>query len=351
MAKILHKSKSRSSASVLLIYTGGTIGMVRDHQTGTLKPVDFQQISDEVPEIGKFNYRIDVVSFHPAIDSSNMDSEHWVKMAEIIKKNYDKYTGFVILHGTDTMAYTASALSFMLENLAKPVVITGAMLPVREVRTDARENLITAIEIAASTEKGKPLVPEVCVYFDYLLFRGNRVTKLNASKFEAFGSVNHPPLAEAGVYLRFNRHLILKPTGKKLKLNLGIDHAIGVIRLFPGMTRSWFASQLRSEGLKAVVLETYGSGNAPSHDWFLEELELAARHGLVIVSVSQCRGGMVEQGVYATSAGLERIGVVGGNDLTVEAALVKLMHLFGKKLSANQVAKQMSKPICGELTV
>lgn len=345
------KSKSRSRASVLLIYTGGTIGMIRDHKTGTLKPVDFQQISDEVPEIGKFNYRIDVVSFNPVIDSSNMGSEHWIRMAEIIKKNYDKYTGFVILHGTDTMAYTASALSFMLENLSRPVVITGAMLPVREVRTDARENLITAIEIAATTEKGKALVPEVCVYFDYLLFRGNRVTKVNASKFEAFASFNHPPLAEAGVHLRFNRNLILRPSGKKLKLNVGVDASVGIIRLFPGMTRQWFASQLRCEGLKAVVLESYGSGNAPTHDWFLEELELAARHGMVIVSVSQCRGGAVEQGVYATSAGLEELGVVGASDMTVETALVKLMFLLGKKLQPREVAKQMVKPYCGELTI
>lgn len=345
------KTKSHSRASVLLIYTGGTIGMVRDHKTGTLKPVDFQQISDEVPEIGKFNYKIDVVSFNPVIDSSNMGSEHWIRMAEIIKKNYEKYTGFVILHGTDTMAYTASALSFMLENLSKPVVITGAMLPVREVRTDARENLITAIEIAATTERGKAVVPEVCVYFDYLLFRGNRVTKVNASKFEAFASMNLPPLAEAGVHLRFNRSLILKPSGKKLKLNLDVDCSVGVIRLFPGMTRQWFASQLRCEGMKAVVLETYGSGNAPTHDWFLEELELAARHGMVIVSVSQCRGGSVEQGVYATSAGLEQIGVVGGSDMTVETALVKLMLLFGKKMTSKEVVKQMIKPYCGELNV
>lgn len=344
------KTKSRSRASVLLIYTGGTIGMVRDHKTGTLKPVDFQQISDEVPEIGKFNYKIDVVSFNPVIDSSNMGSEHWIRMAEIIKKNYEKYTGFVILHGTDTMAYTASALSFMLENLSKPVVITGAMLPVREVRTDARENLITAIEIAATTERGRAVVPEVCVYFDYLLFRGNRVTKVNASKFEAFASINHPPLAEAGVHLRYNWQLILKPSGKKLKLNLSIDSSIGIIRLFPGMTRQWLASQLRCEGLKAVVIETYGSGNAPTHDWFLEELELAARHGMVIVSVSQCRGGSVEQGVYATSAGLEQLGVVGASDMTVEAALVKLMFLFGKKLNPKEVAKQMVKSYCGELT-
>ncbi|MGR6088478.1 MAG: asparaginase [Arcticibacter sp.] len=343
------KSKSRSRASVLLIYTGGTIGMIRDHKTGALKPVDFKQISDEVPEIGKFNYRIDVVSFNPVIDSSNMGSEHWIRMAEIIKKNYDKYTGFVILHGTDTMAYTASALSFMLENLSKPVVITGAMLPVREVRTDARENLITAIEIAAHTEKGKPSVPEVCVYFDYLLFRGNRVTKVNASKFEAFASLNYPPLAEAGVHIRYNHHLIQRQGKGKLKTHLQLDTAVGIIRLFPGMTRQWFASQMRCEGLKAVIIETYGNGNAPTADWFLEELELAARHGLIIVSVTQCRGGMVEQGVYATSKGLEQLGVIGCGDITVESAMTKLMILLGRKLKTSEVKKLMGVSIAGEI--
>ncbi|MFM2190608.1 MAG: L-asparaginase 1 [Bacteroidota bacterium] len=343
------KSKSRSRASVLLIYTGGTIGMIRDHKTGALKPVDFKQISDEVPEIGKFNYSIDVVSFNPVIDSSNMGSEHWIRMAEIIKKNYDKYTGFVILHGTDTMAYTASALSFMLENLSKPVVITGAMLPVREVRTDARENLITAIEIAAHTEKGKPFVPEVCVYFDYLLFRGNRVTKVNASKFEAFASLNYPPLAEAGVHIRYNHHLIQRQGKGKLKTHLQLDTAVGIIRLFPGMTRQWFASQMRCEGLKAVIIETYGNGNAPTADWFLEELELAARHGLIIVSVTQCRGGMVEQGVYATSKGLEQLGVIGCGDITVESAMTKLMILLGRKLKTSEVKKLMGVSIAGEI--
>jgi L-asparaginase len=247
------------------------------------------------------------------------------------------------------MAYTASALSFMLENLAKPVVITGAMLPVGEVRTDARENLITAIEIAAHTDKGKPSVPEVCVYFDYLLFRGNRVTKVNASKFEAFASVNYPPLAEAGVHIRFNHHLIRKPLKGKLKTHLQLDSSIGVVRLFPGMTRQWFANQMRCEGLKAVIIETYGNGNAPTADWFLEELELAARHGLIIVSITQCRGGVVEQGVYATSKGLEQLGVIGGADLTLESAMVKLMVLLGRKLKTAEVKKLMGVSIAGEI--
>ncbi len=349
MAKSLQAGRKSSKSSVLLIYTGGTIGMARDHRTGTLKPVDFKQIRQEVPEISKFDYRIDVVSFNPVIDSSNMMPSHWVELAKIISSNYQKYSGFVILHGSDTMAYTASALSFMLENLAKPVVITGAMLPVGEVRTDARENLITAIEIAAHTDKGKPSVPEVCVYFDYLLFRGNRVTKVNASKFEAFASVNYPPLAEAGVHIRFNHHLIRKPSKGKLQTHLNLDAAVGVIRLYPGMTRQWFASQMRCEGLKAVIIETYGNGNAPTADWFLEELELAARHGLIIVSVTQCRGGMVEQGVYATSKGLEKLGVIGCADITVESAMTKLMILLGRKLKTSEVKKLMGVSIAGEM--
>lgn len=349
MAKTLQSARKSSKASVLLIYTGGTIGMARDHRTGTLKPVDFKQIRQEVPEISKFNYRIDVVSFNPVIDSSNMLPSHWVQLAKIIDANYQKYTGFVVLHGSDTMSYTASALSFMLENLAKPVVITGAMLPVGEVRTDARENLITAIEIAAQTVKGKPAVPEVCVYFDYLLFRGNRVTKVNASKFEAFASVNYPPLAEAGVHIRYNHHLIRKSGKFKLKTHLQLESAIGIIRLFPGMTRQWFATQMRCEGLKAVIIETYGNGNAPTADWFMEELELAARHGLIIVSVTQSRGGVVEQGVYATSKGLEQLGVIGCADITVESALTKLMMLLGRKLKISEVRKQMMASIAGEM--
>jgi L-asparaginase len=349
MSKTLQSARKRSTASVLVIYTGGTIGMARDHRTGTLKPVDFKQIRQEVPEISKFDYRIDVVSFKPVIDSSNMMPTHWVELVKIISSNYEKYSGFVILHGSDTMAYTASALSFMLENLSKPVVITGAMLPVGEVRTDARENLITAIEIAAHTVKGKPSVPEVCVYFDYLLFRGNRVTKVNASKFEAFASVNYPALAEAGVHIRFNHHLIQKPGKGKLKTHTQLDANIGVIRIFPGMTRNWFATQLRCEGLKAVVIETYGNGNAPTADWFLEELELAARHGLIIVSITQCRGGMVEQGVYATSKGLQQLGVVGCADITVESAITKLMMLLGRKLKTSEIKKLMGASIAGEI--
>jgi L-asparaginase len=344
-------NRSKSGINILIIYTGGTIGMVQDHSTGELKPINFNQIRDEVPEISKFNYNLDVVSFHPVLDSSDMQPSHWVKMVELIKKNYDSYNGFVILHGSDTLAYTASALSFMLENLAKPVVITGSQLPVGEVRTDAKENLITAIEIAATQINGKPAVPEVCVYFDYMLFRGNRVTKMNSSKFEAFQSVNFPPLAEAGVHLKFNTHLISKHNGKKLKVHTQLNTDIGLIRIFPGMSAGWFKNQIRSKGIKAVIIETFGSGNAPSANWFVDELEKAIKSGLIVINITQCPGGTVEQGRYATSSKLAKLGIVGGADLTSEAAITKLMFLMGQKLKPLAIKKLMAQSLRGELTV
>jgi L-asparaginase len=342
--------RSQSGINILIIYTGGTIGMVQDHVTGELKPINFNQIRDEVPEISKFNYNIDVVSFHPVLDSSDMQPKHWVEMAELIKKNYNSYTGFVILHGSDTLAYTSSALSFMLENLSKPVVITGSQLPVGEVRTDAKENLITAIEIAATLIDGKPAVPEVCVYFDYLLFRGNRVTKMNSSKFEAFQSVNYPPIAEAGVHLKFNKHLIFKQNQGKLKVHTNLDPAIGLITIFPGMTKAWFSNQMRAKGIKAIVLQTFGSGNATAADWFINELAGAIEKGVLILNITQCPGGMVEQGRYTTSSKLSRLGVIGGADLTAEAAITKLMFLLGSKSKVSEIKRLMKISIRGELT-
>lgn len=323
--------------------------MAKDFATGQLKPIDFRQIRDEVPEIRKFNYKIDVVSFDPVMDSANMQPEHWIGIAEIVVKHYSRYDGFVVLHGSDTLAYTASALSFMLENLSKPVVLTGSQLPVGEVRTDAKENLITSIEIAATVIDGKPAVPEVCVYFDYMLFRGNRVSKVNASKFEAFQSPNYPPLAEAGVYLKFNQHLVLKPGKKSLKLNNRLDTSVAVVKVFPGMQQQWLSAILNS-GMKAIILETYGSGNAPVNDWFVEEIKKAIAAGVIILNVTQCHGGTVEQGVYTTSARLQKAGVIGGFDLTTEAALSKLMYLLGNFKTTNKVKQLIIKNIRGELT-
>ncbi len=350
MAQNLNRSRNKQAARILIIYTGGTIGMVQDFKSLQLKPINFEQIREEVPEIRKFDYEIDVVSFDPVLDSSNMGPKHWIRIVEIIKKHYNRYTGFVILHGSDTLAYTASALSFMIENLSKPVVLTGSQLPVGEVRTDAKENLITAIEIAAATLNGKALVPEVSVYFDYFLFRGNRSVKTNASKFEAFQSVNYPPLAEAGVHIRYHRQFILPVPVKKVKFHTGLDSNIGVIKIFPGMTQKWLSAQLNVPGLKAVVLETFGSGNAPSAPWFVNEIRKAVDKGIVVVNITQCKGGKVEQGVYATSAGLVAAGVIGGSDLTLEAAVTKLMHLFGKKLKKSDIEQIMKESLCGEMS-
>jgi L-asparaginase len=350
MAKKILRTSSSSDINLLIIYTGGTIGMIQDHISGELKPIDFSQIKQEVPEIRKFNYNLDVISFRPVIDSSDMQPGHWVEMAGLIQKNYKAYDGFVILHGSDTLAYTASALSFMLENLSKPVIITGSQLPVGEVRTDAKENLITAIEIAATKINGLPAVSEVAVYFDYFLFRGNRVTKMNSSKFEAFQSVNFQPLAEAGVHLKFNEHLLLKPSMKALKVYTKLDDQIGVAQIYPGMSKAWFVSQLNSKGLKALVLQTFGSGNAPSQGWFIEELQKAISKGLIVINISQCPGGMVEQGRYVTSSRLAAMGVIGGADLTVEAAVTKLMFLLGNEKSKTRVKVLMTKSLRGEMT-
>ena len=348
------KAKTKSSKEnprILIIYTGGTIGMVQDHETGVLSPIDFSQIRREVPEIKKFGYAIEVVSFDPVLDSSDMQPEHWVKMAEVIRDNYNDFDGFVILHGSDTLAYTSSALSFMLENLAKPVILTGSQLPVGEIRTDARENLITSIEIAATKINGKPAVPEVCVYFDYYLFRGNRTTKMNSAKFEAFQSVNFQPLAEAGVHLKFNQHLVIKPSGKKLKIHTKLDNRVGVIRIFPGMTREWFQAQLNAKGVKAIILETFGSGNAPSQGWFIELLKKAVDSGILVVNITQCPGGTVEQGRYATSSKLAKMGVIAGADLTLEAALTKLLFLLGSFKNPADIKRLMVESLRGEMTV
>lgn len=336
--------------NVLIIYTGGTIGMINDPKTGVLVPFNFEQITDHVPELKRLKYKLTVHSFDPLIDSSNMSPEIYKELALRIQRDYDQYDGFVILHGSDTMSYTASALSFMIENLDKPVIFTGSQLPVNGIRTDAKENLITALEIAAEKRKGKAMVPEVCIYFDYKLFRGNRSFKYNSEKFEAFRSPNYPILAEAGVYLKFNRNYILKPNSEPVKFHTKLDSAIGILKLYPGISPEIVRAALSAD-CKAVIMETFGSGNTSTEKWFLDLLRGAIKDGKLILNISQCKVGTVELGRYETSRELREMGVVSGYDMTFEAAVTKLMYLLGNYKSNKKIAEYLETDLRGELTV
>ena len=323
--------------------------MVNDPKTGSLVPFDFKQIRQNVPELGRLNYNLDVHSFDPILDSSNMTPEIWAEIALLIQNRYDEFDGFVILHGSDTMAFTASALSFMLENLNKPVVLTGSQLPIGEIRTDAKENLITALEIAATKHRGKAMVPEVCIYFDYQLFRGNRSVKYNSEKFEAFRSPNYPLLAEAGVTLSFFSNYILPQPEKVLKVHLGYNPNIGVLKLYPGIS-PLAVKAITHSSVDAIVMETFGSGNTTTADWFIGCLQEAIAHGKLIIDITQCLRGSVELGKYQTSKKLQQMGVVSGYDLTFEAATTKLMYLMGQGLKNSEVMRLMGISLRGELT-
>jgi len=337
------------SSSILLIYTGGTIGMMEDAISGSLVPFDFSALLDQVPELKRFNFKIDVASFDEPIDSSDINIASWQRMVEMVQINYDLYDGFVILHGTDTMAYSASALSFMLQNPGKPVIFTGSQLPIGKLRTDGKENLITAIEIAAAKRNGQSIVQEVCVYFESKLFRGNRTHKYNTENFDAFQSANMQPLAEIGIHIFYHHDVMLRPTGP-FAIESAMSNDIAILKIFPGITPVLVERILSTPGLRGVILETYGSGNAPRESWLIDLLAIAIQSGIVVLNVSECNKGFVEQGRYETSTSLQRIGVIGGADLTMEAAITKLMYLLGKHSDAVLIAQQMQLNLRGELT-
>ena len=340
--------------TILLVYTGGTIGMKQDPDTLALKPFNFNQILEEVPELRKFGCKIDTYSFDPLIDSSDVQPDFWIRLTSLIKENYEKYDGFVILHGTDTMSFTASALSFMFENLAKPVVLTGSQLPIGMLRTDGKENLISSIEIAsAAGPDGHPMVPEVCIYFESQLYRGNRTTKYNAENFRAFRSANCPVLADVGIHIKYDMSLIRYPQdwNAPLRVFQNLDTNVAILKIFPGITPEVIDAILNMEGLRGVVLETFGSGNAPTADWFVERIKDAVHRGLVVLNVTQCHAGKVDMDAYATGVALKQEGVISGFDSTTEAAVTKMFFALGQSNSSDKVKELLQSNLRGEISI
>ena len=338
---------------IMIIYTGGTIGMIENPVTHSLQPFDFTHLIDNVPKIKKLDYEINNIQFHPPIDSANMDPERWVEIARSIADNYADYDGFVVLHGTDTMTYTASALSFMLENLHKPVIITGSQLPIGEVRTDGEENLITALQIAAATDiDGEPMVQEVAILFEDYLWRGNRSTKISADYFNAFKSNNYPYLAKIGLDIQFHKERLLRNHAHRpLKVQYNLDRNVMFLTIFPGITETTLRHLLATPGIKGIVMKSFGAGNAPTDRWFVDAIHDAVKRGIVIVNVTQCVNGGVNSERYMTGNAMSAAGVISGNDITSEAALTKLMYLFGMGLTADEVKKYLNFSLCGEVSI
>ncbi len=333
--------------NILVIYTGGTIGMVKDKQTGALHPFDMKKIYEALPVLRQLDCNIDTWQFDPIIDSSDMNAGVWIRLVDLIGQQYDKYDGFVVLHGTDTMSYTASALSFLLEDLSKPVIITGSQLPLGMIRTDGRENIISAIEIAANEQVA---IGEVCIFFENKLFRGNRTTKFNAEHFEAFYSGNYPSLAKVGINIIYKQHLLRPLSNKPLKVyNKMCDNVI-IVKVHPALRQEYLEAFLSVEGLRGVVLETYGSGNAPTSPWFINAIKKAIDKGVIVLNVTQCKAGSVVMGHYEASMELLNIGVVSGGDITTEAALAKLMFVLANYNSKEERIKMLNSDMRGEIT-
>ena len=337
-------------SKILLLYTGGTIGMVKHPETGTLKAFNFDAIAEQIPELKLLDCDTECISFKTPIDSSDIDPSLWVTIVDMIETNYASFDGFVILHGSDTMSYSAAALSFMCENLSKPIIFTGSQLPIGDLRTDAKENLITSIQLAALKDKGKAIIQEVGLYFEYKLYRANRTTKVNAEHFEAFESSNFPPLAESGVNLKINYEKLLKPNlRKKMLIHKSLNGNILILKLFPCMNLETIEHILQTPHIEGIILETFGSGNAKTDDWFLESLKAVMERGVHVVNVTQCVGGAVFMGKYAASERLKQLGIISGGDMTTEAALAKMMYLLNKNLGPKVFKTIFETSLRGEM--